>query len=758
MATIVLQAVGGAFGFAVGGPIGAAIGSTLGSYVGSHIDHAVFSPRVRTEGPRLGDLSVQASSYGQPIPRIFGPENRISGNLIWSSGLVETKSTTKSGGKGAPKPKTETTSYTYHVDAAFALCRGPIAGVKRIWADGKLFRDEAGVQKHASALRIYTGTESQMPDPTMQAALGADNCPAHRGLAYIVFERLELADFGNRIPNFTFELEAHATATVATVIEELCNAANVPYLDAARADFLDLRGYNIARPTTVRGALDPLRSAYFFDVAEIEGELQFFPSDGTPVAKVFRHDLGAHEFGTDRPPEYEAARVSDIELPRMITVQHMDPARDYQTNSQRARRSTTRSDADLSVELPIVLTGDEAKGIAERMTSLQWLGRDEFTYQLPIDYLHVEAGNKIVVGHEDGKERAVRVVRRELRLPGSLRVECKTDGTAVLSRTATAAPAIVPTQEIALPGVTVAHLMDLPILRDADDAAGFYVAGSGASTGWRGAALLRSRDGGLNYDAFAELLDGAVIGTAGAALPPAAPEYWDEASTVTVTLLNPADQLASVTAAQVLNGANAAVIGNEVIQFRNAVLIAPLTYRLEGLLRGRKGTEDRIAGHVANERFVLLTGGGVIRPLVEAGELGVERSYRAASVGTSVTDAVPFAFTYQGRWARPYAPAHLKGTRNTGGDLALSWIRRTRFEAPWLDTVDAPLGEASEAYEIDIMDGASVKRTLTSALPSATYSAADQIADFGAAQAAVTVRVYQISARVGRGLPVEKVL
>jgi hypothetical protein len=270
--------------------------------------------------------------------------------------------------------------------------------------------------------------------------------------------------------------------------------------------------------------------------------------------------------------------------------------------------------------------------------------------------------------------------------------------------------------------------------------------------------LLRSRDGGLNYDPFADLPTGAVIGTATTALPPAAPEYWDEASTVTVTLLSQTDQLESVSAMQVLNGANAAVIGEEVLQFRSAVLIAPLTYRLEGLLRGRKGTEDRIAGHVAGERFVLLTGGGLARPVVEAGELGLTRSYRAASVGTSVTDAVPFTFTYQGRWARPYAPVHLKGARDGAGNLALSWIRRTRFEAPWLDDVDAPLGEASEAYEIDIMDGASVKRTLTSTAPAATYSAADQIADFGSLQAAVPVRIYQISARAGRGLPAENVL
>src|SRR5690606_14270803 len=107
MASIVLTAVGNY----LGGPIGAAIGS----FIGSQIDQAIFGPTMKSEGPRLSDLSVQASTYGQPIPRIFGPENRLSGNMIWSTGLIETKSTTKQGGKGGG-PKTETTSYTYHVD------------------------------------------------------------------------------------------------------------------------------------------------------------------------------------------------------------------------------------------------------------------------------------------------------------------------------------------------------------------------------------------------------------------------------------------------------------------------------------------------------------------------------------------------------------------------------------------------------------------------------------------------------------------
>lgn len=50
---------------------------------------------------------------------------------------------------------------------------------------------------------------------------------------------------------------------------------------------------------------------------------------------------------------------------------------------------------------------------------------------------------------------------------------------------------------------------------------------------------------------------------------------------------------------------------------------------------------------------------------------------------------------------------------------------------------------------------ASVVRTLTSSTTSVIYTAADQTTDFGAPVPEVTVRVYQLSAIVGRGTPAE---
>ncbi|HEY0114956.1 MAG TPA: hypothetical protein VGB54_04480, partial [Allosphingosinicella sp.] len=195
MATLILTAAG----HAVGGPIGGAIGSVIGQT----IDGYIFAPKAR-HGPRLGDLTVQTSSYGTAIPKLFGTM-RVAGTVVWSTDLIERRSTS-GGGKGRAK----TIDYSYSASFAVALSARPVLEVRRIWADGKLLRGEAGDFKSKTGFRLYPGDEDQEPDPLIAAAEGIGNAPAFRGTAYALFEDMELADFGNRIPSLTFELVAEA--------------------------------------------------------------------------------------------------------------------------------------------------------------------------------------------------------------------------------------------------------------------------------------------------------------------------------------------------------------------------------------------------------------------------------------------------------------------------------------------------------------------------------------------------------------------
>ena len=201
MATLVLSVAGAAAGSLLG-PVGMFAGRIAGALAGYVIDQAVFGagPRSRT-GPRLSDLDVMTSTEGAPIARVYG-RARISGQVIWATQLEEvvTRRNETSGGKGGLRPSTTTTTYSYFANFAVGLCEGEIGSIARIWADGKLL-DLTNV-----TMRVHRGSSDQAPDPLIVAKEGAANAPAYRDLAYVVFERLALENFGNRIPQLSFEI------------------------------------------------------------------------------------------------------------------------------------------------------------------------------------------------------------------------------------------------------------------------------------------------------------------------------------------------------------------------------------------------------------------------------------------------------------------------------------------------------------------------------------------------------------------------
>src|SRR5690606_36974301 len=150
MATLILGSVGATLGAAAGGLAGAVlagVGAFAGSRAGAAIDRAIFGSPGRTrEGPRLGDLAVQSSAYGEAIPLLYGTM-RAAGNVIWSTGLIERRheeSQKVRGGKGGGSTRVTNVTYTYSASFAVALSAREIVGIGRIWADGKLLRDNAG--------------------------------------------------------------------------------------------------------------------------------------------------------------------------------------------------------------------------------------------------------------------------------------------------------------------------------------------------------------------------------------------------------------------------------------------------------------------------------------------------------------------------------------------------------------------------------------------------------------------------------------
>ena len=195
MATLLLQVAGAALG-GVFGPVGTALGSALGATVGGMIDMGLINSTRTIRGSGLSGARIPSADEGSPISRVQG-SMRIAGTLIWATRFEETVRLERQGGKGLG-PKVET--YQYHANFALGLCEGPIASIRRVWADGR------ELDLETLDMRIYRGTATQAPDPLIEAKQGAGRAPAWRGLAYVVFERLPLDDFGNRIPALQFEV------------------------------------------------------------------------------------------------------------------------------------------------------------------------------------------------------------------------------------------------------------------------------------------------------------------------------------------------------------------------------------------------------------------------------------------------------------------------------------------------------------------------------------------------------------------------
>jgi hypothetical protein len=769
------QVVGGAAGavigfFVGGGPAGAIYGAQIGMTVGGIIDPP-DGPQL--EGPRLQDKQIIVSTYGNAIPLIYGAENRCSGNVIWSTGLIETAEEEESGGGKGGGGGATTTTYSYRMSFALAMGAGTMVGVKRIWANSKLIYDSTGLTlpavdpvngqvvtkamgAHAvmEEMHFWPGSKVQVPDPWIQSY--SASTPAYRNVAYIVFKDMQLADFGNRLPNIEVEIAGSAVTNVAAVVQDIARRVGVD--DISVTGLTDeLRGLVIARSVQASGALTPLAVAFNFDLAEQAGQVRCVKRGAGMKGVVPVGDMGAVQ-GADNatePARFKA--VTALEMPKTVSLTHLDPELDYQLNSQRAFKDLGNAANIISVDLPLTLGVDDARRIADRTLWEAWTARRSVSFSLTDKWVRRASGDVLGV-LVDGQIIPYKVVRISRGDNGVSTYEAQRDDPEVYTSTALGTDGNLPSNVVKFPGVTRLVLMDMPIVQDGNDDTGFYWVVTGESAGWRGADVRRSIDGGSSYSSMSKVGVRSVIGDVPVALPVGPTDFWDRGNTLTVTLDYAGSTLESVSEDLVIAGYNAAWLGpatgqgGEVIQFATATLVGPGQYTLSNLLRGRLGTEANTT-HGTNEVFVLLRTATLGRSEFGPADWYYSRLFKPVSVLTNEVDTAAQAFTNNGVGKMPKSPVHVAGVRDGSNNLALSWVRRSRLQVPGLGLGPVPLGELTEAYSIDIYSGASVVRTITATTPAASYTAAEQTADGLTPGNPVTLRIYQLSDVRGRGFP-----
>lgn len=667
MATLVLTAVGSF----LGGPIGGAIGSL----VGQQIDSSWLAPHATREGPRLKELEVQTSSYGTAIPAIFGAM-RVAGTVIWATDLIES-SKKQSGGKG----RASTVEYSYSVSLAVALSSRPVARIGRIWADGNLLRGAEGDLKVETALRLHSGHADQSPDPLMASAEAAGECPAHRGFAYAVLEDLQLATFGNRIPQLTFEVfERETPVRLLDIAGDVARIAG----DCSA----EIGGYALSG-NSGRAALSPLLTALPVLLRADGDQLELidWPNDEGALAVLPLAKEGPRSLP---PPQNMLASAKDV--PATMKLPYYDPARDYQASLQHCQRSGA-AESEKQIDLPASLSADAALAFAESQLLQAHRARVRWEGHIPISSQRLRPGDWLQVP-----------------FGGKYRVETIEHGRANMRIDASGAPTNLPQLAIGSSG-RVAGAIDQPIgetrlvLADlpasGSDADKPIIAAFAAGThpGWRRAAL--------SVRIGSDLVDNgrtaapAVMGEAETVLGAHAPFLIDSGNSVVVQLLHDGMALPAATGSPLDNSAPLCLLGSEFLRYGNAEALGSNRYRLSQLLRGLYGSEEEIGRQAASESFVLIEPAAA--KIIDESSVVLGQILQAEAMGLADQSPVAAEIQVIGRAVTPLPPVHANAGLLADGAVRIQWQWRSRIDFGWQVGVDQPCLEMKPLFAIRLL-------------------------------------------------------
>lgn len=549
--------------------------------------------------------------------------------------------------------------------------------------------------------------------------------------------------------------------SLADIVAAECDLVGLEVSDIDVSTLTDeVRGFRVGAVAAVRSNIDPLQGAFPFDIIQSGYQVRFIRRGLTgSVLAIPETDLAARD-DAKLTPRLARSREMDTQLPVSVTINYIDHAREFDTGTQSAERNSANTVNTRAIEMPIVMTATEAAQKAEILLYLYWSERDSFGFSLPPSYGAAEPGDVVTV-EAGGSSYDLRLVDVNRQSNGV--IVCQARPVASYLSTAVADSGTTVSAAASVAGTTAMELLDIPALSDINASVGYVLALGRYRSGWPGGAAYRSKDAGETWSLVDTTTIPAGMGFAVNALSsPASFGMVDSSSQLTVNMH--LTDLSSIGELQMLNGQNHFAYGVagrwEIIAARTCELQVDGSYILSDLLRGRFGTETHAAQHATGDRLVLLDKNRLKFVAGSLNDIGSAALYRAQTVGAADQSTVRRNFTYNAVNLQPLAPVWLKAHRNTTTqDWTLSWVRRTRVGGEWRDNVDAALGEVAEIYEIDIFAGwqfTTVLFTITGLTsPTATYTAAQQMTYHGYNPEVLYFRIYQISAEVGRGKPLQ---
>ncbi len=519
-------------------------------------------------------------------------------------------------------------------------------------------------------------------------------------------------------------------------------------------------GLAVSGPISLRAVLEPLLDGFGAVASDRGTEIVLHPAWTQPVAELCADDL-ADPSEDGMLLTLRRSHASD--LPAEVRFSGRDPLADHRTFAVASQRLEGESGGVEQVDLGVTVDRESLAVAAEQRLLRFRTEREVARFALGPHRIDLEPGDVVTMAADPAlwtdrpatlriaaiEDAGVRWVEAVTTAPPPVVVR-RGDGAMITRRTTTS-----------VRGAAEVLILDLPALPGTTEAQAPRIACFAMP--WPGAYQVYRRRPGGSLERVVTVDLPATMGQLATALTAGPTGRWDRVTSVEVELSGGALQAAAEL--DLYAGANTLAVAGpngrlELLQFREAELVGTRRYRLSGLLRGQLGTEAAAAvGCPAGSRVVLIDGRLGVLPVGTEG-LGSPGEFRVVAAGDALDGptAVTLQHTATGLGLKPLAPVHASARREAGG-VRFRWIRRGRIDADSWQQSDIPLGEETEAYELDLLgDGGAVLATLSSALPEVLLPAAQETALYGGSQSAIAVRIHQLSRAVGRGHPLERTL
>jgi hypothetical protein len=540
--------------------------------------------------------------------------------------------------------------------------------------------------------------------------------------------------------------------TLATVVDDVSDWVGLSGQDTSQLT-QPVHGYSVSQGSG-KDMLDPLLTVHDVDARPHDHSIQFLVRGAAPSLTLLTED-----FVRENGPRYTVTIEQDTDLPAGMSVNFADMNADQSPNTIRSQRVADAMDSSRQETIDLstyATTPDEAQQLSDRCLRRVWNERENLKLSLTAQELILEPGDVRFISL-DGEVRPARLKKLTIKQLALDTEWVRSEPSLHTLNGATGAAQEGRDPDILVfPALSKGFALDIPLITDGDNDINpiLYVAAGGYADPYAGTIFLRGDDGSYDEEFGAVNADqeatwGLTTNTLGAANP----NLWDRGNSINVTLLNGTLTSSSEAAINEDPTLNLAVIGAddrwEIINFATATLEADGTYTLSGFKRGRRGTEGHVATHVVGDSFILLS--GALKKEMGADDIGDDLSFKAVSLGRSEEQTEAIDIEFDANSLRPYAPARVIWSTD-GTDLFGEIIRRTRVGGSWSGDGVVPLSENSEAYEVDVMDGVDVVRTITvTGTNEFTYSGANLTADGFSLTNRPDVNVYQMSDAVGRG-------